>query len=402
MLSPDDVAGRRQLDRLPGAGAGAGATVVCDLSLDDDNDESDHPSSSSSSSTLLGKRPLPSPSTRSAAAVLMGAAKLKWGPSPSPPPPAAPPSATSVLMANAKLKWSTTNTTATAAATASNNKTVGGAKTKKRGNSVYMDRSGTDGAQKDRFCPAFKKVMQGAHMTKPIIVDGFNYSSAELSDCYFLTHFHSDHYGGLTKHFTHGNIYCSPATCSLVKLKLNVPSRYLHALALDKKHTVMCDGVPVEVTMTDANHCPGSVLILFQFPNSTGGGGGVVKSVLHTGDFRFCSQMLESSRMLRQLASDPARNSKQLVVYLDTTYCDPSHRFPPQQDCIAAVQQCVTDDIAVMATRREHAAVAHGIITPPSSLPPGSSCLQGTGAREADATLYVFGAYGIGESLLAC
>lgn len=284
----------------------------------------------------------------------------------------APVSATSVLMANAKLKWSN----------------VGGGGVKKvSGSGNKGKRSGeaqADGgnAQKDRFCPAYKKVQQGSHMTKPIIVDGFNYSSTELSDCYFLTHFHSDHYGGLSKHFSYGNIYCSPATCSLVKLKLNVPSRYLHALSLDQKHTVMCDGVPVEVTLTDANHCPGAVLILFQFPNS-GTNNGANKIVLHTGDFRFDTNMLETSRMLRQLASEPLRNSKQLVVYLDTTYCDPSHIFPPQDQTIAAVNKCVADDVATMDTRRQ-----------------ASSVLGTIGAAsEPDTTLYVFGAYGIGESI---
>lgn len=310
---------------------------------------------------------------RDASSVMMGAARRKWGGStsstPAAPPP--PPSATSVLMANARLKWSST-----AAVT---DKSSGGGR--KRKGVASLDSQATE--TETRFCPQFKKVMQGSHMTKPIIVDGFNYSSAELSDCYFLTHFHSDHYGGLTKHFNHGNIYCSPSTCSLVKLKLNVRSRFLHALPLDKKHTVMCDGVPVEVTLTDANHCPGAVLILFQFPSSGGG----AKTVLHTGDFRFGKHMLDSSRVLRQLASDPARNSKQLVVYLDTTYCDPSHRFPAQEDCLVAVRRYVAEDIAARELQARTGLLA-------------SSSLTGGGVATGfdESTLYVFGAYGIGKN----
>ena len=111
----------------------------------------------------------------------------------------------------------------------------------------------------------------------------------------------------------------------------------------------------------------------------------VNKVVLHTGDFRFGTHLLESSRVLRRLASNPL-NNKQLIVYLDTTYCDPAHRFPPQDETLAAVQQCVGDDVATMAARRE-ASAAQGMTSP----------LRPSGAGgAADTTLYVFGAYGIG------
>ena len=63
------------------------------------------------------------------------------------------------------------------------------------------NRSGDD--QPPQYVPAFKKV-QAPNMTHPVIVDGFQYASKSLSDCYFLTHFHSDHYTGLTRSFSHG------------------------------------------------------------------------------------------------------------------------------------------------------------------------------------------------------
>ena len=62
-----------------------------------------------------------------------------------------------------------------------------------------------------------------------------------------------------------GTIYGSPTTCALVKLKLGVKSNRLHPLEMEKKHTILCKGFPVEVTLTEANHCPGAVCIIFSF-----------------------------------------------------------------------------------------------------------------------------------------
>ena len=62
--------------------------------------------------------------------------------------------------------------------------------------------------------------------------------------------------------------------CRLTKLKLGVEERYLRALPNDDP--VVIDNV--EVTLLDANHCPGSVMFLFKFPSG--------KATLHVGDFR--------------------------------------------------------------------------------------------------------------------
>jgi hypothetical protein len=73
------------------------------------------------------------------------------------------------------------------------------------------------------FAPAYKKIQIG-EMTYPIVVDGFQYASSLLSDCYFLTHFHSDHYMGLTKDFDSGTRFMSILRFHLSSLPVSLLS----------------------------------------------------------------------------------------------------------------------------------------------------------------------------------
>jgi Cft2 family RNA processing exonuclease len=63
-----------------------------------------------------------------------------------------------------------------------------------------------------------------------ILVDGFRRKSKKKY-IYFLTHFHSDHYAGITKNWSKGFIYCSQITCELLQKCIGVDLKviiYLH------------------------------------------------------------------------------------------------------------------------------------------------------------------------------
>nr|CAD1826089.1 unnamed protein product [Ananas comosus var. bracteatus] len=153
----------------------------------------------------------------------------------------------------------------------------------------------------------------------PFRVDAFRYLRGDCSH-WFLTHFHIDHYQGLTRHFCHGKIYCSSITARLINLKIGVPGDRLQVLPLNQKITV----AGVSLTCFDANHCPGSIIILFEPPNG--------KAVLHTGDFRFSSEMASNSAL---------QSCRIHTLILDTTYCNPQYDFPKQEVVIQFVIEAI-------------------------------------------------------------
>ncbi|KAK8056354.1 DNA repair metallo-beta-lactamase-domain-containing protein [Apiospora rasikravindrae] len=109
-----------------------------------------------------------------------------------------------------------------------------------------------------RTCP-FYKIMPGFF----ICVDAFRYGAVQGCSAYFLSHFHSDHYIGLSASWSHGPIYCSKVTGSLVKNQLRTAAKWVVELEFDEP--VEIPGTEgVTVTMIPANHCPGSSLFLFE------------------------------------------------------------------------------------------------------------------------------------------
>lgn len=190
-----------------------------------------------------------------------------------------------------------------------------------------------------RTCP-FYKILPGFF----ICVDAFRYGAVQGCNAYFLSHFHSDHYIGLTSTWSHGPIYCSRATANLVKQQLRVDPKWVVELEFEKK--VEVPGTQnVFVTMIPANHCPGSSLYLFEKVVGKGKNP-KVQRVLHCGDFRACPAHVEHPLLkpdVIDLITGKTVQQKIDVCYLDTTYLNPKYAFPSQEDVIqACADMCVS------------------------------------------------------------
>ncbi|XP_006461805.1 hypothetical protein AGABI2DRAFT_185905 [Agaricus bisporus var. bisporus H97] len=178
----------------------------------------------------------------------------------------------------------------------------------------------------------FYKVLTGM----PIAVDAFRYGAIPGVTAYFLSHAHSDHYTNLSSSWKSGPIYCSEVTANLIIYMLSVDKKWIRPLPMDTP-TIIPDTGGVQVTLIEANHCPGSCLFLFEGHQT-----------VNAGDSTFRSTFVGSSRMFRYLhcgdfrasprhITHPAMTGKKIdCVYLDTTYLNPRYTFPPQPLVISA------------------------------------------------------------------
>ncbi|RKP29635.1 hypothetical protein METBISCDRAFT_4240, partial [Metschnikowia bicuspidata] len=190
-----------------------------------------------------------------------------------------------------------------------------------------------------------------------VSVDAFCYKPHELIKQYFLSHFHSDHYGGISKRWSLERtidskiIYCSRITARLLQIRFNIDPRFIFDMENEFRYKVRCyvdgelqDGGYVSeeqsaglyVTLIDANHCPGAVIFLFEsIPHE-----GDPTYYLHCGDFRIDAEMLKNPLLKPFHLGGPKRLAK---VYLDTTYMNPSYNFPKQEQVCESIANLIYD-----------------------------------------------------------
>ncbi|GMI10606.1 hypothetical protein TrLO_g13792 [Triparma laevis f. longispina] len=183
-----------------------------------------------------------------------------------------------------------------------------------------------------------------------ILIDGFKYVHPNTSSTYFLTHFHFDHYGGITSNWSAGTIYCSSITSKLLQQQLNVDAKYIQELPMNEAYTIIskdCKGMDVTVTLTDANHCPGAVIFFFTLKKPTRPK--AIKRILHVGDFRWNTPLFLKNSLYIKIKTKPVGWLNEL--FLDTTYCDEKYCFPEQGEAVKATIECVeNEDIKNLST----------------------------------------------------
>lgn len=101
--------------------------------------------------------------------------------------------------------------------------------------------------ENNRKCPFYKRI-EG---TK-IVVDAFSYGEIDNANAYFLSHFHYDHFIGLTKHFKQ-IMYCSQITANLVMKQIKVEKVYIKILEYNKFIDVYDNDSDIQVCLVDAN-----------------------------------------------------------------------------------------------------------------------------------------------------
>mmetsp|Transcript_4466 Transcript_4466/g.13544 ORF Transcript_4466/g.13544 Transcript_4466/m.13544 type:complete len:543 (-) Transcript_4466:862-2490(-) len=165
-----------------------------------------------------------------------------------------------------------------------------------------------------------------------VLVDCFRPPRPKWASAFFLTHYHSDHYGGLTFKWRGPVIYASSLTARLVVHHLGVSPCHVKGLELNERCAVLEEaGEGLTVTLLDANHCPGSVLMLFE--TSAG------QRYLHTGDMRYHPRM----KLYREL-----REGQQIdILYQDTTYCNKKYKFPVQEEAISMVVETAVKELSM-------------------------------------------------------
>ena len=172
-----------------------------------------------------------------------------------------------------------------------------------------------------------------------------------MADQYFLSHCHTDHMIGLDQLVpilkrrnsvkVNHRIYCSSISKTfLVKKFKELEERYITILQPNEPVVINIydrakkDMYKLKVTTIPANHCPGSVMFLFEFGEDK-----ILQNILYTGDFRFENQNLETLQALHDVDGNLININE---LYLDTTFCSPNYReFPTRDEAINRIWDLV-------------------------------------------------------------
>ena len=142
---------------------------------------------------------------------------------------------------------------------------------------------------------------------------------------FFCTHAHADHLAGLRDDppWERGRVVASTETARMLIRRFPSLGKRLLAFDIDPEagHEIALDAAQtrsVTVTLIDANHCPGSAMMLVQGPFG---------NRLHTGDFRFDPAL--------HLPENCGCLSHVHEVYMDTTFLHPSWSIPTKSESTA-------------------------------------------------------------------
>ncbi|XP_005389165.1 PREDICTED: 5' exonuclease Apollo [Chinchilla lanigera] len=111
------------------------------------------------------------------------------------------------------------------------------------------------------------------------------------------------------------------------QLLSQVRKQWIRVLEVGESHVLPLDEIGREtmtVTLIDANHCPGSVMFLFE---------GYFGTILYTGDFRYTPSMLKEPAL--------ALGKQIHTLYLDNTNCNPALVLPSRREAAHQIIQLI-------------------------------------------------------------
>jgi Cft2 family RNA processing exonuclease len=141
---------------------------------------------------------------------------------------------------------------------------------------------------------------------------------------YFLTHAHSDHLRGLSPKWKNGRVFMTRQSSRILSSIYRIPTRDHCIISPGAEFHTKYNGESLRIIPMDANHCPGSVILIFIARDW---------KVVHTGDFKLSDEMRQKAALLRNAD----------IVYLDNTYDRPEHVFPPQEESIRSIIKLIEE-----------------------------------------------------------